>query len=141
MLKCKEKSLVQFFYQNIHGLTIDKFNNYYVKTFQSNEYDFICLTETWLKSADTDQFEIQNYHIINKPQSCIHPRARRGSGGLILSFENEVANFSNEGETLICGDMNARTGTLPDYVQDDNNNIPEHPPLTYIVDKEHLRTC
>ena len=56
-----------------------------------------------------------------------------------ISFENEVANFSNEGETLICGDMNARTGTLPDYVQDDNNNIPEHPPLTYIVDKEHLR--
>ena len=54
------------------------------------------------------------------------------------SFENEVANFSNEGETLICGDMNARTGTLPDYVQDDNN-IPEHSPLTSIVDKEHLR--
>ena len=69
------------------------------------------------------------------------PRAQLQHEFEWISFENEVANFSNEGETLICGDMNARTGTLPDYVQDDNNNIPEHPPLTYIVDIKSIDVC
>ena len=45
------------------------------------------------------------------------------------------ANSSNEGDT------NAQTGTIPDYVQDDNN-IPEHSSLSYHVNKEHPHvTC
>ena len=35
------------------------------------------------------------------------------------SFKSEVIKFSTKISILICGDMNVRTGTLCDYVQND----------------------
>jgi uncharacterized protein YciI len=32
-------------------------------------------------------------------------------------LENEITHFHSEGELLICGDFNARTGGLSDFIQ------------------------
>ena len=60
------------------------------------------------------------------------------------SFMSEVIEFSTKGSILICGDMNARTGTLCDYVRNDYD-IPF--PLLYLMSlmkmnsNAHPRTC
>ena len=41
------------------------------------------------------------------------------------SFEFEIVKFTSQGDILVCGDLNARTGTQCDYVENDND-IPEH---------------
>ena len=38
------------------------------------------------------------------------------------TLEAEVVKFSNNGYLMICGDMNARTGTLCNYVISDDVN-------------------
>lgn len=35
---------------------------------------------------------------------------------------NEISNFSKDGEILICGDFNARTGKLWDFINQDSVN-------------------
>ena len=54
------------------------------------------------------------------------------------SFESEVIEFSNKGSILICGDMNARTGMLYDYVRNDSD-IPIPSPLSYVIDEDELQ--
>ena len=51
------------------------------------------------------------------------------------AFELEVLNFSAKGKIIICGDMNARTGTLLDYIPHDTN-IPTGIPCSYTIDRE-----
>ena len=46
-----ESKLLQFFYQNIKGLTVEDFD-LYIKLIHKKQLDFICLSETWLKSVD-----------------------------------------------------------------------------------------
>ena len=77
--------------QNIQGLTIDKFNNDLQSIFTKN-YDFICILETWLRQIDVEMYEVLNYKLINKPRSFTHPRARRGSGGLLLYIHEQIWN-------------------------------------------------
>ncbi|XP_077984642.1 uncharacterized protein LOC144439242 [Glandiceps talaboti] len=49
-------------------------------------------------------------------------------------LERFVANFYNKGDIIICGDLNARTGELPDFVVSDSaNHIPL--PSYYEVDE------
>lgn len=38
------------------------------------------------------------------------------------SIENEIANYRSKGEIFICGDFNARTGELRDFIQHDSLN-------------------
>ena len=54
------------------------------------------------------------------------------------SFEFEIVKFASQGDILVCGDLNARTGTQCDYVENDND-IPEHFSLTYIADQGYRR--
>jgi len=37
-------------------------------------------------------------------------------------LENDIAFFSDKGQVLLCGDFNARTGGLNDYIQNDDMN-------------------
>ena len=55
------------------------------------------------------------------------------------TLEAEVIKFSNKGYLMICGDMNAWTGTLCDYVISDDVNSDYLPP-TYMPDQDHPRT-
>ena len=184
---------LRIFYQNIQGLTTEKYTDY-IQSIQSEQFEFICITETWLKSSETNQFHALNYHIINKPRTYIHPQARRGSGGLLLfihkriwenveilnstdmedriwiklqnkqkyificfcymppqgstiscnrtsewgSLEREIVKFSLDGDLIICGDLNARTGTMCDYIESDSE-MPQNSPLTYIVYQDYPR--
>ena len=86
--RIKNKSKTKIFIQNIQGLTIDKFNNDLQSIFTKN-YDFICILETWLRQIDVEMYEVLNYKLINKPRSFTHPRARRGSGGLLLYIHEQ----------------------------------------------------
>ncbi len=38
------------------------------------------------------------------------------------SLHSEINHFQAQGSVLICGDLNARTGSLPDYTTDNGNN-------------------
>ena len=54
------------------------------------------------------------------------------------SLECEILKFSCEGDIVLCGNLNARTGTIGDYIESDND-MPEYSPLTYSVDEDHPR--
>ena len=68
----------------------------------------------------------------------IKPYTKKEESELIfLKLCNEILKFKAEGEILICGDFNARTCGLDDFIQNDdvNNNINECPvPSDYAVD-------
>lgn len=51
----------------------------------------------------------------------IKPYSSKEESELIFSkLNNEILKFQNQGETLICGDFNARTSGLLDYVINDD---------------------
>ena len=52
-----------------------------------------------------------------------------------LAFEREIVSYLLKGNILICGDMNARTGTLKDYIENDSD-LPVDIPLNYTIDQE-----
>ena len=54
------------------------------------------------------------------------------------SLEREIVKFSLDGNLIICGDLNARTGTMCDYIESDSE-MPQNSPLTYIVDQDYPR--
>lgn len=62
----------------------------YIQSIYLKQFDFICLTETWLKSPERRQFNAQKYHVINKPRAHTHPQARRGSGGVLLYVHSRI---------------------------------------------------
>ena len=68
---------------------IDKFDEIVQNVF-SKDYDFVCLSETWLKSADCTEYNVHHYHCINKPRSFRHKRAKRGAGGILLYINNRI---------------------------------------------------
>ncbi|CAG2241076.1 unnamed protein product [Mytilus edulis] len=41
---------------------------------------------------------------------------------IFTQLQNEIMQFKHQGEILICGDFNARTGGLQDYIQNDDGN-------------------
>lgn len=49
-------------------------------------------------------------------------------------LETDIASFSQKGKVIIAGDMNARTGTDPDYIVDEMSNYLPVPP-EYVQDK------
>ncbi len=38
------------------------------------------------------------------------------------TLHSEINHFQAQGSVLVCGDRNARTGSLPDYTTDSGNN-------------------
>ena len=52
------------------------------------------------------------------------------------SLECEILKFSCERDIVLCGDLSARTGTVCDYIESDND-MPEYSPLTHSVDQDH----
>ena len=52
-----------------------------------------------------------------------------------LVIKREVVRYSLKGNVLICGDMNARTGILKDYAENDSD-LPVDIPLNYTIDQE-----
>jgi hypothetical protein len=41
---------------------------------------------------------------------------------IFTQIENEISQFCNKGEVLICGDFNVRTGGLQYLIQNDDTN-------------------
>ena len=80
---------IQIYAHNIQGLTIEKFSGLLQDAF-SKGYDFVCLSETWLRSIEIPQHEVQEYSYINKPRSLINKRAKRGSGGILLYINDKI---------------------------------------------------
>ena len=78
------------FYQNIQGLSKNKFDDYLQEVFYSN-YDLVCFSETWLKTTECSQYEVPNYKCVNKPRSFLHNIAKRGAGGMLLYFHNRFS--------------------------------------------------
>ena len=52
-----------------------------------------------------------------------------------LAFEREIVTYLSKGNILISGDVNARTGTLKDYIENDSD-LPVDIPLNYAIDQE-----
>ena len=50
----------------------------------SHVYDFVCLSETWMKTSEKSNVDVKDYVCINKPRSQINKRAKRGSRGMLL---------------------------------------------------------
>ena len=67
---------------------MDKFSELLQSVFQL--YDFICLSETWIKTSENANLDVKNYVCINKPRSRINKRAKRGSGRILLYIHNRV---------------------------------------------------
>ena len=52
----------------------------------------------------------------------------------------DINIFRNEGHILLCGDLNARTGSDPDFIQNDTDkHIPLDP--SYIIDANIIQRC
>ncbi|CAG2252864.1 unnamed protein product [Mytilus edulis] len=68
----------------------------------------------------------------------IKPYLNKDDSELIFTqLQNEIMQFKHQGEILICGDFNARTGGLQDYIQndDENENFIDCPvPINYSPD-------
>jgi hypothetical protein len=61
---------------------------------------------------------------------------------IFIQIENEISQFCNKGEVLLCGDFNARTWELQDFIQNDdmNDNFNECPvPPNYTPEKPIIR--
>jgi exonuclease III len=69
------------------------------------------------------------------PESSCHPASRDNLWNLL---EEEIAEFSNHGQIIITGDLNARTGNLPDYATHDSDLHLPLPP-DYTVDSAMRR--
>ncbi len=41
---------------------------------------------------------------------------------ILADIGTDIAQYSREGQVILCGDLNARTGQAPDYIVDDNDN-------------------
>jgi hypothetical protein len=53
----------------------------------------------------------------------INPYINKDDSELIFTqIENEISQFCNKGEVLICGQFNARTGGLQYFIQNDDMN-------------------
>ena len=51
------------------------------------------------------------------------------------SLEVEVLKYCMKGHILLCGDLNARTGLITNFIADDSK-IPMSSPPSYVVDNE-----
>ena len=58
---------LSFYILNIHGFTMDKFSELLLSVFHI--YDFVCLSETWMKSSEKANVDVKNYVCVNKPRS------------------------------------------------------------------------
>ncbi|VDI19713.1 Hypothetical predicted protein [Mytilus galloprovincialis] len=54
--------------------------------------------------------------------------AGQSEDDILESIEKDIATkFNNQGHIILCGDLNARTGSEPDFIQDDSSD--DHIPL------------
>ena len=54
-------------------------------------------------------------------------------------LEKDTEHFSTRGNVILCGDFNARTGNLEDFIKMDGDNNVYDIPSCYITDKVHKR--
>ena len=54
-------------------------------------------------------------------------------------LEAQLQNFSSQGNVILCGDFNARTGVLCDYISNDGDNNQYTLPNGYVSDTFHPR--
>lgn len=84
--------------------------------------DRACMDRIWIQINNTTDNQCASNKIfccfcyMPPADSTVHSY----EGSLWTSFEQEVLKYSMKGEIIICGDMNARTGTICDFVPNDS---------------------
>ena len=74
---------------------------------------------------------------IFRPKTC--PFGQDHTRDVWDSLERDIECFSVRGNVIVCGDFNARTGTLADYIVMDNVNNQYPLPLNYSQDQINSR--
>ncbi|CAG2231846.1 unnamed protein product [Mytilus edulis] len=128
---------------NVHGLG-DKIDDpFFLNNIKS---DINILLETW--KGECEEFKVKGFNLISKCR-----KKKKGSRRYISSthFENdfimldhELSTLSNRGKILVIGDLNSRTGELPDYIKNDSLQINNFDgsdllPPDYAIDIENKR--
>lgn len=87
LVNTTNKKTIRIFYQNVRGLKT-KLQSAYINI-QSEDYDIICLTETWLSNDifDTELFDT-DYEVIRLDRSHEITKKKRG-GGVLLALKQE----------------------------------------------------
>ena len=79
---------------------------------------------------------ISLYAVVTSPLQHLHLLLLERRFGQTLT--SEVARFSSQGDILLTGDFNARTGVLPDYSEHDSHKYISLP-LNYKLDSSQMR--
>ena len=95
----------------------------YIKLIKKREFSILIKIKKDLITTDKDVFLCAAY--IPPSQS---PYFNEHSFSIL---EDEISYFQAQGSVLICGDLNARTGTEPDFISTQGDkHIPGPPPFT-----------
>lgn len=98
----------------------------------SSEYQWIKLMKHFFN------FEKDLYICFSYVSPCSF--RTRSDSDTLEAIIRDINNFKNEGNILLCGDLNARTGSAPDFIQGDSDkHIPFDP--SYIIDTEIKTRC
>ena len=85
------KSQISVYYQNTRGIN-SKLSDLHNSILCCN-YDFICLSETWLNSSVTDsEFCPQNFHIVRSDRDFHKMNVSKG-GGVLLAAQHRFTVF------------------------------------------------
>ena len=136
IVKCRSKSHSKA--KRGSGGLICYIKNEFVKGIQYREGKFKLEDRLWLE-FNSEFFGLDKYlflcFIYITPESSCHVSSRDNIWGYL---QEEIVTFSINGNIMITGDFNARTGTLLDYINDDSTSyIPL--PSDYSFDKFYPR--
>ncbi|KAM3835960.1 LOW QUALITY PROTEIN: chondroitin sulfate proteoglycan 4-like [Diretmus argenteus] len=93
----------------------------------TKDTDIIILQETWCRSGSVTHCPPNYKEIILSSVKLPTVKRGRDSGGMIIwdspyydedifpLLHEQICSFQAQGSVLICGDLNARTGSLPDH--------------------------
>ncbi len=71
----------------------------------------------WLK-LDKDFFSFSSH--VYLCAAYVPPQSSQSANSTYLQMQKDIARFSKYGDIMLCGDLNARTGCLKDYIEHDS---------------------
>ena len=71
-----------------------------------NEYEIICLTETWGDGKNALNYNIPGYKAFHHNRINKHKKAKRNSWGILILYKKELQNYlkikNKENENILC---------------------------------------
>lgn len=94
----------------------------------------------WIK-LDKDFFSFSKH--VYLCAAYVPPQSSQSTNSTYLQVQRDVARFSKYGDIVLCGDLNARTGCLDDFIEHDSVDKYVHNAQDYSVDrhKHNIRRC